>query len=172
MIAAVKYLRERFPGRPVVVVGSSLGSAAAIFAARSLDHEVNGFFLESPYRDLDTAVWHRVSAVPPPFSWLAYEGMRLWGRILLPEPAAVISPIDHVAEIPSDVRVTFAAARGDPWCKLGEVEDLYNKIESHARLVVFDGSRHGACSRTDPQRYDAALLELLSRADATASRAT
>ena len=49
-------------------------------------------------------------AAPLPFSWLAYEGMQLWGRILLPEPAAVISPIDHVAEIPSDVPVTFAAA--------------------------------------------------------------
>jgi hypothetical protein len=46
------------------------------------------------------------------------------------------------------------------------VEALYHNIQSHARLVVFDGSRHGACSRTDPQRYDATLLELLSRADA------
>ena len=59
-----------------------------------------------------------------------------------------------------DVR---SGARDDPWSKLAEVEALYHKIESHARLVVFDGSRHGACSRTDPQRYDATLLELLSR---------
>jgi pimeloyl-ACP methyl ester carboxylesterase len=165
VIAAVAYLRGRFPGRPVVVAGSSLGSAAALFAAPSLGREVSGYFLESPYRDLETAVWNRTNAAPPPFNWLAYEGMQLWGRVLLPEPAGVIRPIDRVADIPPDVPVTFAAARGDPWCKLGEVEDPYHKIESHAQLVIFEGSRHGACSRTDPQRYDAALLELLSRVD-------
>ena len=165
VIAAVDYLRGRFPDRPVALVGSSLGSAAAIFAAGSLDHEVDGYFLESPYRDLKTAVWNRVNVVPPPFNWLAYGGMELWGRLLLPENPDIISPIDHVADIPSDAPVTFLAVRDDPCCKLAEVEALYHKIESHARLVVFDGAQHGACSRTDPQRYDAELLELLSRTD-------
>ena len=166
VIAAVGYLRGRFPNRPVVLVGCSLGSAAAVFAAGSLDHEVAGYFLESPYRDLRTAVWNRTCAVPPPFNAIAYEGMALWGRILLPESVDAISPIDHVADIPPDVPVTFVAARGDQNCKLEEVEDLYHKIESHARLVVIDGAAHGQCSHVRPQEYDAALLELLSHTDA------
>ncbi len=170
VIAAVRYLRGRFPDRPVVLVGSSLGSASAIFAAKALDHEVAGYFLESPYRDLRTAVWNRVNAVPPPFNWLAYEGMSLWGRVLLPESVDVISPIDHIADIPPDVPVTFVAAQGDRNCKLEEVDDLYHKIESHARLVVIDGASHGQCSHVRPKEYDAALLELLSHTDAVVSK--
>jgi uncharacterized protein len=166
VIAAVQYLRGRFPDRPIALVGSSLGSAAAVFAAKSLGHEVAGYFLESPYRDLKTAVWNRISAVPPPLNWLAYEGMSLWGRVLLPESADAISPIDHVADIPSDTPVTFVAARGDMNCKADEVEALYHKIEPHARLAAIDGASHGWCSHTRPQEYDAALLDLLSRTDA------
>jgi uncharacterized protein len=169
VIAAVSYLRGRFSDRPVVLVGSSLGSVAALFAAESVDHKVAGYFLESPYRDLRTAVWNRTSAAPPPFNWIAYEGMALWGRILLPESIDVIRPIEHVADIPSDVPVTFVAARDDWNCKLEEVEDLYHKIESHARLVVIDGAAHGQCSHMRPQEYDAALLELLARTDVSSA---
>jgi uncharacterized protein len=165
VIAAVRYLRGRFSDRPVVLAGSSLGSAAALFTAKSLGREVAGYFLESPYRDLRTAVWNRTSAAPPPFNWIAYEGMALWGRILLPESIDAIRPIDHVADVPPDVPVTFVAARDDWNCKLEEVEDLYHKIESHARLVVIDGAAHGQCSHMRPQEYDAALLELLARTD-------
>jgi pimeloyl-ACP methyl ester carboxylesterase len=165
VIAAVRYLRGRFPNRSIALVGSSLGSAAAVFAAKALGHEVAGYFLESPYRDLRTAAWNRVGAFPTPLDWLTYEGMSLWGRVLLPESPDVIRPIGHVADIPTDVPVTFVAARGDRNCKPEEVEALYQKIASHARLVVIDDAAHGWCSRLRPIEYDAALLELLRRTD-------
>ena len=167
MVTAVRYLRQRFPDRPVVLVGDSLGSAAAIFAAKELDGEVAGYFLEAPYRDLHTALWDRVNVVPPPLNWIAYQGMTLWGGLLLPENPDVISPIDHVADIPSAIPVTFVAGRGDMMCKLEEVEAQYRKIEGHARLVVIDSAAHGQLSRNHPREYDAALLDLLSRTDTT-----
>jgi len=163
--AAVDYLHGQFPGRGVVLVGNSLGSAAAIYAARSLDHQVAGYFLESPYRDLATAVWNRTSAVPPPFNWMAFWGMRMWGKMLLPENAQLIQPIDYIGAIPADVPITLVAARHDRWCRLWEVTDLYQKVQSHAQLVVIDSDRHGACSRTDPSRYNAALLHLLKHVE-------
>lgn len=165
--AAVHYLHEQFPGRPVVLVGNSLGSAAAIFAAGSLGHDVSGYFLESPYRDLTTAVWNRANVAPRPVNWLAYQGLQLWGHFLLPESVRVIQPIDHVAEIPSDIPVTFLAARYEKRCLLWEVQDQYRKIQSHAQLVIVNSTWHGCCTKTDPQQYDAALLHLLQSADRT-----
>ena len=110
-------------------------------------------------------------AAPLPFSWLAYEGMQLWGRILLPEPAAVISPIDHVAEIPSDVRVTFAAAHDDPWCKLAEVEDLYTKSNPTPGSLCSTG-RGTAPVRAPIRNAMTRPFWNCCRADATAPTAT
>jgi pimeloyl-ACP methyl ester carboxylesterase len=159
--AAVDYLRGQFPGRPIVVVGNSLGSCAAIFAAGSLGHEVAGYFLESPFYDLSTAVKNRTDLAPRPINWLVYGGLKLWGHILLPENPKIISPIDHIAEIPADVPVTFIAARRDRLCKLWEVQALHDKIESHSKLVIVDSSAHGSVRWTHWTQYDEALLELL-----------
>src|SRR5665213_236696 len=166
VLAAVDYLRAQFPERPIVLVGNSMGSAAAIFAAPLLDHQIAGYLLESPYRDLATAVKNRTDFAPWPFNRLAYAGMTLWGRALLPESADLISPIDHIAAIPSDVPITFIAARGDRACQLWEVRDLYNKVRSHAQLVIIDSPRHAAASRTHVKEYNAALFDLLGKADA------
>ena len=51
-IAAVEFLKARKPDRPVVIMGTSLGAAAAVFAAGELGHRVAGYILESPYQDL------------------------------------------------------------------------------------------------------------------------
>jgi alpha-beta hydrolase superfamily lysophospholipase len=167
VVTAVEYLRERFPNRPIVVVGNSLGSVSAIFAAQRLDHQVAGYFLESPYRDFLTAVKNRTQLAPPPFSEAAYVGLRMWGRLLLPEDAEQVRPIDHVGAMPADTPITFIAARNDPLCRLYEVQELYQKVESHARLVVVESSRHGAIARTDAQVYYPQLFDLLAKTDAT-----
>lgn len=165
IVTAVHYLRGQFPGRPIVLVGNSLGSSAAIFAAAALGHEVAGYFLEAPFHDLLTAVKNRTDFAPRPLNWMGYCGLRLWGQFLLPENPTLISPMDHVAEIPPDVPVTFVTARGDQSCKLWEVEEQFHRIEKHAKLVVFESDVHGACRWTDAKRYETALLELLQKAD-------
>lgn len=170
VVTAVRYLRQQFPGRPIVLVGNSLGSCAAIFAAGTLGHDVAGYFLESPFHDLMTAVKNRTDVVPWPLNWMGYRGLALWGRLLLPEDPAVISPIDHVADIPADVPVTFITARGDPLCKLWEVQDQFQRIEGHSKLVVIGSDVHGACRWTDRKRYEAVLLELLGKVDIPGSR--
>jgi pimeloyl-ACP methyl ester carboxylesterase len=166
VIAAVHYLRGRFPGRPIVVAGNSLGSVSAIFAAEKLDHQVDGYFLESPYRDLLTAVKNRTEMVPPPFSESAYVGLRMWGHLWLPEDPSQVRPIDDVGEIPADIPITFLAARGDRLCRLFEVEDLDRKVAGHASLIEVESARHGAISRTDPEVYYPQLLALLAKTDA------
>jgi len=166
VIAAVNYLRGQFPGRPIVIVGNSLGSASAIFAAGPLDHEVAGYFLESPYRDLRTAVKNRTNMAPRPFNLAAYAGLRMWGHLWLPEDPELVRPIDEVSKIPPDVPVTFLAARDDPVCKLFEVQDLYKKVKGHAKIDVIESHRHGVLSRTNADEYYAQLFDLLGQTDA------
>jgi alpha-beta hydrolase superfamily lysophospholipase len=77
VVAAVEFLEARRPGRPVIVEGSSMGAAAAVFAAAELGRRVRGYILESPYQDLEVAVWNRVElALPPLLRQVAYAGLK------------------------------------------------------------------------------------------------
>jgi pimeloyl-ACP methyl ester carboxylesterase len=113
VVAAVEFLERERPGRPVVLNGTSMGAAAAIFAAAELGERVRGYVLESPYRDLHQAVRNRTTHyLPPLLDRVAYAGVALVGPLVLPE-ADRIAPIEHVAGIPITVPVLFLGGAQD-----------------------------------------------------------
>ena len=160
--AAVGFLRRKYPGRPVFVVGRSLGAAAAIFAADELKNDVAGYFLEQPYKDLKSAVWHRLqNHLPPVLDWVAYCGLRLWAPVFLPVDPDRISPYDHIAAIPTNLPVTIITGSADRHAPLGDVQALASRLRSRAKLVVFEGATHEALDQRYPKLYHHTLLELL-----------
>ena len=46
--AAVEFLEAHRTGRPIIIIGTSMGSAAAVFAAGALGHQVAGYILKAP----------------------------------------------------------------------------------------------------------------------------
>lgn len=164
--AAVEFLKEEFPERPIYVVGRSLGAAAAIFAAGELKEQVAGYFLEQPYKDLKSAAWNRVQHyLPPVVDSIAYGGLRLWAPIFLPVDLDQVSPDDHIQDIPQNVPVVIVTGSADRHAHLDEVTAMYHRIESHAKLVVFDGAQHVDLDRVNPELYRTTLLNsLLARA--------
>jgi uncharacterized protein len=153
VIAGVAFLEARRPGRPVIVDGSSMGAAAAIFAGRDLGDRVRGYILESPYRDLRTAVWNRVDvALPPLIDVAAYAGLTLVAPIFLPH-LDEIAPVNAIAGIPEDVRVLILAGTGDPLARPDEARVLHEKVAAHGQLVLFPGSGHGDLLGSRPELY-------------------
>jgi uncharacterized protein len=164
--AAVEFLEKECLRRPVYIVGRSLGAAAAIFAARDLGDRVAGYFLEQPYTDIRSATWNRLQHyLPPVLDWIAYGGMRLWAPVFLPVDPDQLSPYDHVQDIPESVPVVFVTGSTDRHARLDEVTVMFRRIESHAKLVVFDGAQHVDLDRADPELYRGTLLDFLDRAD-------
>jgi pimeloyl-ACP methyl ester carboxylesterase len=159
--AAVALLRQRFPQKRIVILGQSLGAASAIFAAADCAGLVQGYFLESPYRDLTTAVWNRCDRLWPPFNYAAYLGIRLWGPLFLPASPARIAPIDYIGKIPASVPVTIFAGLDDDHARIEEARSLYEKVRSHAKLVTVSGGHHAAYFATHPEQYEKALFDLL-----------
>ncbi len=164
VVAAVEFLQKECPRRPIYIVGRSLGAATAIFAAKDLNGRVAGYFLEQPFKDLKSATWNRLQHyLPPVLDWIAYGGLRLWAPVFLPVDPDQVSPYDHVQDIPENVPVVFVTGSADRHAHLDEVTAMFRRIESHARLVVFDGAQHVDLDRANPELYRTTLLSFLDR---------
>jgi uncharacterized protein len=162
VVAAVEFLEARRPGRPVVVMGTSVGAAAAVFAAGELGRRVQGYILESPYQDLKTAVWNRTDTyLPPVFSHAAYLGLRAVGPIFLPN-LDEISPLKAIGGIPNDVPVLILAGDADRLARPAEAEALFSQVASHGKLVFFPGAEHHNLPESAPELFKRILLEFCS----------
>jgi uncharacterized protein len=153
VVAAVEFLERHRPGKPIVVLGASLGAAAAVFASGELAHRVLGYILESPYKDLKTAVRNRTqNALPPVFDELAYRGLLLVSRWILPDLNR-ISPLAAIGGIPGDVPVLILAGSDDRHARLDEAYALCDRVRTHGRLIVFEHGGHMNFPFASPQRY-------------------
>lgn len=113
VVAAVGFVRDLEPGRPVVVLGKSLGAAAAIFAAPTLGRRVQGYVLVAPYADLALAVRRRTERyLPPILDRVAYAALLLGARFTLPELER-IRPERSARSMPRDVPVLFVTGGAD-----------------------------------------------------------
>ena len=161
VVAAIDFLEHQHPGRSIVVMGVSMGSAAAIFAARELGHRVHGYVLESPYQDLKTAVWNRTHTyLPPILAELGYAGLRLAGPIFLPR-LDEISPLQAIDGIPSDVPVLILSGAADPLATPAEARALLDRVAGHGELISFPRADHNSLFSSDPDRYQRSVFQLL-----------
>jgi pimeloyl-ACP methyl ester carboxylesterase len=136
-----------------------MGAAAAVFAAAELGRRVRGYILESPYQDLEVAVWNRVElALPPLLRHVAYAGLKAVAPVFLPH-LAEISPLMAIAGIPDDVPVLILAGADDRLARPEEVRALHGRVASHGRLVFIPGAGHGDLLHSAPDLYARTVVQ-------------
>ncbi len=163
VVAAVEWLREHHPGRPVVIWGQSMGSAAALFAAEELGNRVAGYILEAPYQDLRTATRNRTRMALPPFlDFVAYTGMSAVSPVMMPD-IDKISPLEAAAHFPPSARAVVLVGANDPLARPQEAEAIARAIGGRAELVVIKDAGHGQLGPSDPAAYRAAVVGLLDK---------
>jgi pimeloyl-ACP methyl ester carboxylesterase len=166
VIAAVEFIEQRVPGGRIVACGTSLGSAAAVFAAGELQARVHGYVLDCPYVDLRTAVRNRTSAyLPPVLDQLTYASLRMWAAAFLPVDIARISPRDHLADIPADVPVLILAGGADRLSPVEQCKQMADTVAAHGRLVVFAHVGHSRLYARAPEKYRRVLGEMLRQVE-------
>ncbi|MDR3639611.1 MAG: alpha/beta fold hydrolase [Isosphaeraceae bacterium] len=162
VVAAVGLLEQLRPGRPVVIHGTSMGAAAALFAAEELARRVDGYILECPYQDLKTAVRNRTrNSLPPVLDWLAYESLVLVAPAVLPELAQT-SAVRAAAAVPADVPVLVLAGGLDRRARPDEASAIFAQVRSHATLAVFERADHLRLHVADPARYRRTILGFIA----------
>ena len=95
VLGAVRYLNARMPGRPVGVIGFSLGGAATLLAAPSL--HVDAAVLEAVYPSIDRAVINRLQRFVGPL-----------GRITAPLLLLLQRAVAARSRTVRDARLRFA----------------------------------------------------------------
>jgi alpha-beta hydrolase superfamily lysophospholipase len=158
VIAAVEFLERERPGHPIVILGTSMGAAAATFASETLGSRVDGYILEAPYLDLKVAVRNRTrEALPLGLEWVAYQGLVTVAPYFLPE-LDKIAPGDAIRGIPDEVPVLIITGAEDRKSTLEQVEAIFNRVRSHGKMVVFAKAGHLHYHETDPGLYRSELL--------------
>lgn len=159
--AAVAFVEQEFPGHRIILFGESLGAAAAIFAASDLHGRIAGYILDTPYIDLKSALFNRLSMyLPPVFSHAAYSGMRLWAPVFLDRPMNDYAPINRIGDISPETPVLFIAGEIDTHATLEQSTKLAKRC-AHARFEVIAGAAHGQTYSRNPQRYEQLLREFI-----------
>lgn len=136
VIAAVDALERRAPDRPIVVLGISLGSAAALFAAHDLDRRVAGYVLVGPYASLELATVRRTERyLPPLIDDLAFGALWVGGRLVLPELDR-IAPCEAARAMPHDVPVLVIAGDRDARAPVEDARCITETLTNATVLVV------------------------------------
>jgi uncharacterized protein len=166
VVAAVEFLERARPGECIVVLGTSLGSAAAIFASKELAHRVHGYILESPYQSLKVAVRNRVqnALVLPVLYHVVYGGLLVVAPLVLPH-VDQISPVNSITDIPTDTPILILAGGLDHKARPDEARLLHERVRDHSRLILFERAGHGKFLDEVPQLYRQTILGFLSDLD-------
>ncbi|MCA9791897.1 MAG: alpha/beta hydrolase [Candidatus Eremiobacteraeota bacterium] len=139
VVAARQALNKLAPGRPVVVLGRSLGAASAIFASQRLGDSVTGYLLESPFTTLDKACWNRLShRLPPVLDVVAFAGLELTSRLWLP---ARIAPIEAAGHLHG--RVILVGGSLDYRATPEDMLALQRRCPPDTQLIMVEGADHG-----------------------------
>lgn len=161
--AWIAWLDEHHPELPRVVVGTSMGAAATLFAAQEADLGALGYVLDACYRDLDTAQRNRLEQhLPDPLGRLAALGMRTVAPLILDFDFDERTPLAaaRALAVRGHPPILITGALGDPWAVPQEQRDLAAGLGPGTELVLVEGVGHCATLSRDPVAYAARIAAL------------
>lgn len=155
--AAVAFVKKQFPGKPVAVIGVSLGAAAAVLPQHPLD--VQAMVLEIMYPTVIEATKDRMEIRLGP--WGRYISPLLTCQVPLRLGCSTsdLCPIDHVGKI--TVPKLFLAGTEDQDTKFAESQAIFKQAAEPKTFVAFQGARHQDLHAIARDRYEQLVLKFL-----------
>lgn len=152
--SSIAYLRSRFPGVPIGVIGISLGGAAALLGDAPV--KVEALVLESVYTSIDAAVENRLELHLGPLARYL-SPLLLWQfEPRLGVPVDWLVPVEAIATLTSPVMVISGSA--DRHTLLSETLELFSRAQEPKQLWILEGAEHQDLHRYSPAVYEARVL--------------
>lgn len=140
--AVLAMVTNRFPGKRVVLVGSSMGSVACLYAAAAHPDLVEGLVLDAPYATLQEAVT----------GWWSFVGVSVISSLLRPVapmgaliagiPLKAVRPIDVAHHVGNRPLLLMTGDR-DPIAPPARIREMASLAGPRASAHVFEGCTHG-----------------------------
>jgi uncharacterized protein len=159
VIAAVETLKRALPGERIGVVGTSLGGAATVLAARDID--VHGAVLEAVYPSIDIAVENRLrlrlGALGAAMSPLLLAQL----QPRLGVSPADLRPVDHIGQLRCPVLIIGGGA--DQHTTVSDTWQLYEAAHAPKELWVLPQAGHVDFLRAGGGEYRRRVLAWFER---------
>lgn len=179
VLAAVTYLRARpeAQGRPLILFGVSLGTAAAAIAAPQIP-DLAGLVLDAPIDDLEATARRELKSgdfarsILEPWATTILWSARLLGGV----PIAEVKPGKALAALRPEVVVLLIGAGKDDRVPPASVRALFESIPtppSRKQMWIQPDATHGKVWAAAPEEYRRRLTQLCTQAiDRTATATT
>jgi pimeloyl-ACP methyl ester carboxylesterase len=157
LLGAIAFARGR-GARHVVVIGYSMGGAAAILAAaRSPD--IEAIVADSAFADLRAVIERRMKTSMGVPGFLVPYGLFLCGAMSGTDPASAV-PSD-VVEAVAPRPMLFIAGTADSLVPAADAQTLAARAGPSAELWLVQGAEHVGSFAADPARYVARVVAFL-----------
>jgi alpha-beta hydrolase superfamily lysophospholipase len=184
--AAVAYAFERWPSRPLILFGQSMGSAAILRAMATGEiawnrrgpvplgrgHPgtpigVNGLILECPFDRLTSTAANRFSAMGLP-SFPCAQLLVFWGGVQHGFNAFRHNPVEYAAAVRSPILLLHGAE--DTRVTKQQAESIFARIQGRKEFVCFTGVGHESYCVADPRAWKEHVAQFLDQIGASDER--
>ena len=157
--AGVAFLRQRYPGLPVAVIGTSLGGAAAVMA--NYANPPDAIIIESVFADIRTAIDNRMSMRFGKPGTLLSPLLTCQIRPLLGIDADDLSPLNAIAHIRQPVLILYGSI--DRHAKPSESKALFAAARGPKEIHEFPGAAHVDLYHFSPADYEKYVTAFLTQ---------
>ena len=156
-----QYAAERWPGKPIVLMGVSMGAATVLMASDlELPGEVKGIIADCPYSDPSAIIKKVGRDSMGPASILLYPfillGARLYGGFSL----TAASPVKAVGRAKAPILLIHG--EDDRFVPCDMSREIFDACTGPKTRVTIPGAPHAIADVVDPDRYSRAVREFMS----------
>jgi alpha-beta hydrolase superfamily lysophospholipase len=155
---AVQYVREQWPGQPVLLFGRSMGSVAVLRALAVEGTEADAVLLECPFDRMLSTVQARFSRMGLP-TFPAANLLVFWGGVQLGIDGFAHNPVDYAAAVKCPVLLMNGDR--DPYVSVEQTAAIFRNLPEPKKRYTFEGLEHEPYLRKQPAEWKACVAQFL-----------
>ncbi len=150
VVAVYEYARQRWPSRPIILFGQSMGSAAILRAVAVSDVRPDALILECPFDRLLSTVANRFHSMRLPSFPLAHI-LVFWGGVQNDFNGFEHNPVEYAAHVTCPTLLLHG--NDDERVTRKEADAVFAQLKGKKRLHAFDGVGHYPYFRAVPGQW-------------------